>query len=331
MTPPCLSILLILFTSAVAASAQGGSKSDYERAATLNSRTRGKTFRARIEPHWLPGGESFWYRNDLPGGRKEFIQINAVTGERTIIDDSSKLPTDPQESIQPRPSRESSTETELRFANESGQEVRLFWIDPQGRRKPYGTLAAGESRSQHTFAGHVWLVQAADGATLGVYDGKDVESDAIIKAGRPGRNRRTKEGGKHRRVAAFIRDFNVWIRHRESGEEAQLSRNGSADDPYQEPFLWSPDGTKLVVQQIKPAQEHKVSWSSRLPEINCNQSSRAMTISKRATALLIRVRGSLMCRCDRRSQSLKIFSPRRGALATSTGHPMARAFFFAVQ
>jgi hypothetical protein len=137
--------------------------------------------------------------------------------------------------------------------------VRLFWINQQGRRTPYGTLAAGDSKAQHTYSGHVWLVEAVDGAPLGVFEGRDTESEAVIEpARREAKRRERREEDAPREWRGFIREGNVWIRHRDSGEEGQLSRDGSADDPYREPFLWSPDGTKLVVQQIKPAQEHKV-------------------------------------------------------------------------
>src|SRR5213595_3466878 len=63
------------------ASAQG-TRSDYERANTLRRRLEGTVFRARVTPHWYAGGARFWYRNDLPGGEREFIRVDAAGGVR---------------------------------------------------------------------------------------------------------------------------------------------------------------------------------------------------------------------------------------------------------
>ena len=38
-----------------------------------------------IEPHWIEGNSQFWYRNDLAGGKHEFVQVNAETGTRTVL------------------------------------------------------------------------------------------------------------------------------------------------------------------------------------------------------------------------------------------------------
>ena len=49
------------------------------------SRTRdrsGRIYRARVTPHWFANNTRFWYRNDLPGGAREFILIDAVRGAR---------------------------------------------------------------------------------------------------------------------------------------------------------------------------------------------------------------------------------------------------------
>src|SRR5215207_2649801 len=86
--------ITLLIAASLSTFGEGGAKADYERALSLNRLTEGKTFRAKVEPHWLPGGESFWYRNDLPAGAKEFVLINAVTGERSLVEDASKLPKD---------------------------------------------------------------------------------------------------------------------------------------------------------------------------------------------------------------------------------------------
>ncbi|MDB5308486.1 MAG: peptidase [Gemmataceae bacterium] len=73
---------LVLFTPFVRAQ---GTRADYERANTVRQRTANQVFRARVEPHWVEGGDRFWYRNDLPGGKKEFVLVDAAKGTRTVV------------------------------------------------------------------------------------------------------------------------------------------------------------------------------------------------------------------------------------------------------
>ena len=261
--PQCLHLIVAL---ALAASAFAqGTKADYERSVAVERLTAGKTFRDRVEPHWMPGGDEFWYRNDLPGGQKEFVVVDAVKGERRVVEKPPSTPGDALAELKPRTSRaESSSETFVRFINRSGQEARLFWIDARGRRHSYGAVKPGETREQHTFAGHAWWVEGADGTPLGVFEGEESRSDAIIEPATPRRVEvkpeppAKSETAEPRDWRAFLKDHNVWIRHRVTGEEVQLSRDGSADDPYREPFRWSPDGMKFAARQVRPAQERKV-------------------------------------------------------------------------
>src|ERR1044071_1747525 len=48
-------------------------------------------YKARIEPHWFANDTQFWYRNDLRGGAKEFILVDAEKGTRQRAFDHEKL------------------------------------------------------------------------------------------------------------------------------------------------------------------------------------------------------------------------------------------------
>src|ERR1700722_3382234 len=52
---------------------------------------------------------------------------------------------------QARPTQRTGPETSITFVNQTAKQVEVFWIDAEGRHKPYGVLAAGERRRQHTF------------------------------------------------------------------------------------------------------------------------------------------------------------------------------------
>ncbi len=52
----------------------------------------------------------------------------------------------------------SSQEATIAFVNQTGEALRIYWLDFAGARKAYGELAAGATASQPTFVGHVWLL-----------------------------------------------------------------------------------------------------------------------------------------------------------------------------
>ncbi|MCH7688375.1 MAG: hypothetical protein IH899_17125, partial [Planctomycetes bacterium] len=80
-------VLLWIATLALAQ----GTVSDYQRAEGLRERTRNKVFKLKIEPHWFAGNSRFWYRNDLSGGKREFILVDVAKGTRLPAFDHQRL------------------------------------------------------------------------------------------------------------------------------------------------------------------------------------------------------------------------------------------------
>lgn len=66
-------------------------REDYNRADSLRTKTEGLVYRARLEPHWLENEQRFWYRNDLKGGTKEFILVDAEKGTKQPAFDHKKV------------------------------------------------------------------------------------------------------------------------------------------------------------------------------------------------------------------------------------------------
>ncbi|HKS37712.1 MAG TPA: hypothetical protein VJW76_11015, partial [Verrucomicrobiae bacterium] len=48
-------------------------------------------YRDRVTPHWFHENTRFWYRNDLRGGAKEFVLVDAERGARQPAFDHAKL------------------------------------------------------------------------------------------------------------------------------------------------------------------------------------------------------------------------------------------------
>jgi dipeptidyl-peptidase 4 len=87
-TALALFALLLLASSPVRAQ---GTRADYERAAQLRELTANKVFKTRIRPVWFEDNTRFWYRNDLAGGAREFIVVDARQGTRQPAFDHIRL------------------------------------------------------------------------------------------------------------------------------------------------------------------------------------------------------------------------------------------------
>jgi len=61
------------------------------------------------------------------------------------------------------------TPTTISFRNSTESVVHIFWLDPNGERKLYASLYAGEKHTQRTFLTHPWLVTDADQRCLAVH------------------------------------------------------------------------------------------------------------------------------------------------------------------
>lgn len=174
-------VLILLRIPASSGLAQGTAE-DYERSVKLRALVQNKVYKDRVTPHWLADNRRFWYRNDLPGGKVEFILIDAEKGERrTIVEkDIAAL----------------------------GKSIEAKQPDVSPRRDRRGERPRADSP-----------------------DGK---------------------------WTAFVKNHNLHLRAKEGGKEVALSKDGDAEDGYNEGAFWSPDSKKLVALRTKKGQEHKV-------------------------------------------------------------------------
>jgi dipeptidyl-peptidase 4 len=173
--------------------------------------------------------------------------------------------------LRPRPSRRTGDPTTITFLNHTADPVDVFWMDTEGHRQHYATVAAGSSWDSNTYDGHVWLVTGKDDRTLGVFEARAEASTAVVgdapatqASTRPAANRTRRQGGAGANSldgqwAAFVRDHNLFIRDKNGGEEIQLSEDGKAGDSYSPGEIWwSPDSKKVVAMRTEPGQEHKI-------------------------------------------------------------------------
>jgi len=73
------------------------------------------------------------------------------------------------------------TPTQVAFVNDTGQVVTVSWIDQDGSRVTYQTLRPGETYTQPTYVGHPWVVAAADGQALAVFQPAPTPARAVVR------------------------------------------------------------------------------------------------------------------------------------------------------
>lgn len=57
------------------------------------SAQQARVYRDRVKPHWFGQNKHFWYRVELPDAQKEFLLVDAVTGQRAPAFDHAKIAT----------------------------------------------------------------------------------------------------------------------------------------------------------------------------------------------------------------------------------------------
>jgi len=80
----------------------------------------------------------------------------------------------------PAASPRSNEPTAVVFWNHRSREVSLAWVDFDGARKHYATLAPGAKHVQQTYVGHVWVVSERE-ATVGAFVAGRQEARADIE------------------------------------------------------------------------------------------------------------------------------------------------------
>jgi dipeptidyl aminopeptidase/acylaminoacyl peptidase len=211
-----------------------GTKADYDRADALRERTRDKVFKTQVRPHWFAESKRFWYRNDLSGGARAFVLVDAAKGERCPAFDHAKLA------------------DALAKASQKPQDADHL---------PFDSIAVQDDGSIAFEAlGKTWRYDpGAD--RLEEAEAPKPQPEASSPRGRDGRRRegspRTEDSPDGKR-SAILRDHNLVLRDKDSSAVAPLSFDGSAGDSYEARVFWSPDAKRLVALRTAKGDDRRV-------------------------------------------------------------------------
>ena len=230
-------------------------------------------YRDKVTPNWFADETKFWYRNDLKGGTKEFVLVDAEKGTRGPAFDHAKLAA----ALRRRPANEYEADR-LPFDDiEFADDAKTVRFDAAGKRwkcdlETYECTESGPSPQEEPRNRTAGQSAGSSEATA------RRSADAVVAV--PGGERRHVRGNRPRRRVdarpsppnascrtatrspdgkwtAVVKDNNVVLRDGD-GKETQLSKDGKDGQRLRRCSTWSPDSKTLVAFRIEPGERKEV-------------------------------------------------------------------------
>jgi len=235
----------------------------YERAKGLAAQSQGKVFKATLTPHWFGNNTRFWYRNDLRGGAKEFVLVDAEKGTRLLAFDHPKLAA----ALSKAAGKEYSA-TRLPFDRiEFTDDVKAVRFRVAGTTWQCDLASYECTRSDKEVPEEPAAQEEIDSNTGEAEPNPwDPESDDAApqqkKGGFKGKGggflpqAKREETSPDGKWTAFTKDNNIYLKDKD-GQETQLTTVGAMGNPFVS-LTWAPDSQALVMFRTEPGDNKEV-------------------------------------------------------------------------
>jgi dipeptidyl aminopeptidase/acylaminoacyl peptidase/predicted neuraminidase len=253
-------------------SPRGGAAEQLQQAAQRRPRpdvAGQRVYKARVQAHWFHDNTRFWYLNDLRGGAREFILVDAERGTRTAAFDHAKLAAALSKAAGTAYPADRLPFEDIEFVEED-KAIRFkvgntTWkcdltdyacskveaadgnqdSEVRGRQSEVRTLAEEEQARLES----PWLGE------LAAEDDDPQPQPRGQRRGpeQPAPTPRSPDG----KWTAFVKDHNVFLRSQEDRQEVQLSQDGKEGLAYGM-LAWAPDSKTLVAFRIEPGDRKEV-------------------------------------------------------------------------
>jgi dipeptidyl aminopeptidase/acylaminoacyl peptidase len=227
--------------------------------------------KAQVTPHWFADDARFWYRNDLRGGAKEFILVDAEAGKREPAFDHAKLAASLSKAANAEYKADRLPFDDIEIVDD-GKAVRFdtagkAWrcdlgtyecssTGPASKRAPAKEPepADDDSKPLAERADHVAdsLRESEDPADAPELQPAQPQPKGRLQPERP-RDAPSPDG----KWVAFVKDNNVFLRPTEGGDAVQLSKTGVEGNAFGM-LSWSADSKTLVGFRIEPGENKEV-------------------------------------------------------------------------
>ncbi|KAK5655759.1 hypothetical protein OQA88_5296 [Cercophora sp. LCS_1] len=196
-----------------------------------------------ITPHWLLGGNIFWYRHESTDGDSKFVLVDTIAKTRKEVFDHKRLAQQLQV-LTNKPTDPGS--------------LPFNWID----------LTPDGSHIHFRAHGKSWSL-SSDG-TLKEWYGSF--SERTLKTDNE-HGLRTKDSKTPKRQVnsteyprLVVRGFNLWVAYN-SNDQQQLTTTGTRENPYDEYRVYiSPNKKFAAAWQYAPEQDHKITLIESSPK-----------------------------------------------------------------
>ncbi len=209
-------------------------------------------YRDKVTPHWFANETKFWYRNDLKGGTREFVLVDAEKGARGAAFDHAKLAAGLSKATEKEHKADRLPFDEVTFA----ADLKSVQFDAAGRRWKcdLATYACTDSGAAPKKDREPDLPPVEEQYDL---DSPYVTETQTPKQRQPFPKEEREVKSPDGKWVAFVRDSNVFVRPGSGGDAVQLSKAGVADNAFGM-LSWSPDSKAVVSFRIAPGERKEV-------------------------------------------------------------------------
>ena len=229
--------LLSLLAYAGTALAQG-TVDDYKRAFSIPEKFGNKVFYSDVRPQWIRDTHRFWYVRNTPQG-KEYVLTDADKKTRVPLFDHKKL----------AGKLGKATARELKADD---LPVQQLWVN------------TGTDTLRFTYDNKHWCYAVkknelkSEGPVQPRPKGKHwmVTDDELEASPVPSPD------GKY---TAYLKNYNIYVKNISTGEEKQISFDGTMGNYYSAYIQWSPDSKKVLSCRIRPVSKRYVYYVESSP------------------------------------------------------------------
>jgi hypothetical protein len=253
----------------------------YAKAGQFGGGRRGQVagvYKSQITPHWFANNTRFWYHNDLKGGTGEFIVVDAGQGQRGPAFDHAKLAAGLSTAAGKEYKADKLPFDAIEFADEGNVRFKVGDTVWACDLTSYVCAKTDEKAPAPSAEAPVQEPADEDDELFGFqapWFGSPQNDDPPApqqrgQRGGQGQGKAQGRGGQGRGGApagpvrspdekwtALVKDFNVFVRPAEGGEEIELSHDGKEGLAYGM-LQWSPDSKNLVAFRIEPGDRKEV-------------------------------------------------------------------------
>ncbi|MGM0666648.1 MAG: DPP IV N-terminal domain-containing protein [Bacteroidota bacterium] len=213
---------------------------DYNRADSLAERFRDKMWYGEVVPSWAGETNVFTYENKTSSGT-EYIIVDPVKKSKKEAFSTEKLARKMSE-ISDTLIKPGNLPIRRVSFNEDLKSFTFIWKDVEWTCKlPSYRLESGERVRDGRRGSRGWVWGSRD----------ELSNDPV--------------SSPDNKWEAYIEDYNVHIKNKETGDSYRLSYDGGTGFYYSSYMVWSPDSRKLMAYKVKPAEKHMIHYIESSP------------------------------------------------------------------